>query len=99
MREVSGYRASWRPESMKRDLDLARRILLELEADPEATGGCAVGLDIEGRETAEVYYHVQLLTDVGLIESDSSMSNTRDGFVCLPTRLTYAGHEFLETSR
>lgn len=84
---------------MNCDMDLARRILLDVEANPEAIGGRCFGLNIEGHEPAKVYYHVLLLKDAGLIEASSEMSNSRDGFVCLPQRLTFAGHEFLDASR
>lgn len=54
---------------MKRDMDLFRRILLQLEASPEATGHSRIDLDIEDRDPTEVSYHVQLLKEAGLIEA------------------------------
>jgi Hypothetical protein (DUF2513) len=82
---------------MKRDMDLARRILLAVEADPEATGFGYVQVDIEGHDQAEVSYHIQLLRDAGLLEAKSL--TTRAGLDWRPIRLTYAGHEFVEASR
>src|SRR4051812_3987573 len=46
------------PLPMKRDMDLARRILLEVEADPKAVGQVPLQLDIEGRDPQEISYHV-----------------------------------------
>jgi hypothetical protein len=46
---------------VKLDMDLARRILLAVEADPEADGAGYVAVEIDGYEPAEVSYHVRLL--------------------------------------
>jgi hypothetical protein len=82
---------------MKRDMDLCRQILLDVEANPEAVGLGDVELNIEGHSPTEVSYHVQLRTDAGLLEA-IDMSDT-SGLDCRPTRLTYAGHEFIEAAR
>src|SRR5689334_8680677 len=84
---------------MKRDMDLGRRILLDLEANPEATGHGSVELNIEGRGRTEVSYHVLLLRDAGLLEAVVRSTTGRAGLAVFPTRLTYAGHEFIEASR
>ena len=62
---------------MKRDLELATRILLQLEEGPPDTG--CVDLDIEDHMEEEVSYHIKLLHDVGLIEAldVSSMDASR----------------------
>ena len=82
---------------MKRDMDLARRILLEVEADPKTTGFGYRRVDIEGHDQAEVSYHIRLLSDAGLLEAKSL--STTAGLDWRVIRLTYAGHEFLEASR
>jgi hypothetical protein len=82
---------------MKRDMDLCRRILLEVDANPGAVGQVPLQLDIEGRDPQEVSYHVLLLNDAGLIEA-RNMSNLTS-FDWRPERLTYAGHEFIDKSR
>src|SRR4051812_7449391 len=84
---------------MKRDMDLCRCILQELENSPVGvTGTNACELSIEGHDRAEVRYHVRLLSDAGLIETVDSLFPA-EGEVCVPRRLTWAGHEFLDASR
>lgn len=81
---------------MKRDMDLIRQILLELEEAPY-TGGWA-NLEIEKGLDDDVYaYHVQLLHEAGLIEAQDL--STLDGVAWKPKRLTWEGHEFLEAAR
>jgi hypothetical protein len=81
---------------MKRDMDLARRILLDVETNPKATGHGYHEVTIEGHDKTEVSYHIQLLEDAGLIEAKSvSNMDELDGRV---KRLTHAGHDFLDAS-
>lgn len=79
---------------MKRDLDLARRLL----ADIEARGtDCSVSVLRNGSEhdTEErVRYHLRLLIDAGLLKE---VDRTASGIPCI--RLTHEGHELLELSR
>ncbi len=79
---------------MKRDMDLARRILFALE---EAPLDEEVDLDLDGVSQVEISHHVMLLNEAGLIEAQD-----HTGFVgsnWQPKRLTWAGHEFLDASR
>ncbi|TWT46805.1 DUF2513 domain-containing protein [Botrimarina hoheduenensis] len=76
---------------MKRDLDLARQLLADIEAQ---AADCAVnalrpGLAAEADE--QVRYHVRLLIDAGLLKE---VDRSAGGVPCV--RLTHAGHEFLE---
>src|SRR4051794_38328755 len=85
---------------MKRDMDLARAILLELERRPEWTGGGrGVKLELEGHTPGEISYHVMLLKEAGLVDAigDKAIAPTEDRWK--PTRLTWAGHEFLDAAR
>jgi Hypothetical protein (DUF2513) len=83
--------------AMKRDMDLARSILLKLEESKDATGQQGVDVAIEGHFPAEVAYHVMLLSEAGLVEADDNLDF--EGPDWTARRLTWAGHEFLETSR
>lgn len=83
---------------MKLDMDLVREILQQVEDDPAADGTGFVKVRVEGRTPQEISYHVQLMEEKGLLMAHD-MSNTRDGLVYLPTRLTIAGHEFLTVAR
>ncbi len=79
---------------MKRDLDLIRTILLQVEEkdrrfSPE---------EVEGHSLEKVDYHLVLLLEAGLI-GGSKFSN---GFVSssvLVTQLTWSGHDFLDAAR
>ncbi|MBI6557387.1 Conserved hypothetical protein [Pseudomonas veronii 1YdBTEX2] len=81
---------------MKLDKDLVREILLAVEASNEDPLGWTV-LNLEGRDAKEVSYHVMLLHEAGLIVGQDL--STCDGLEWLPKRLTYKGHEFLDTVR
>ena len=80
---------------MKRDMDLARRILMEIEKRPYT--GADMDIQLEGSSDEEVTYHVMLLNEAGLIEAFNFSSH--DGVSWKPARLTWAGNEFLEASR
>jgi hypothetical protein len=84
---------------MKRDMDLLRRILFDIEECEGTTGlsGGHLKIDIEGRSPEEVMYHIQLAHEAGLIEvrDVSNMS----GIYMYPTRLTWLGHEFVDEAR
>lgn len=81
---------------MKLDKDLVRDILLAIEANTEAPVGW-ITLDIDGRTRDETSYHVVLLAEAEFIEAQDL--STLGEFEWQPTRLTYRGHEFLETIR
>ena len=80
---------------MKRDIDLARKILLELEDTPYELGG--FDLELEGYSPNQIAYHIMLLNEAGLIEALNMSSHS--GPKWIPKRLTWAGHEFIEASR
>lgn len=90
---------------MKRDLDLARRLLLDIEARDadcsvsvlspalprEATNGSAAHrFDVDER----IRYHLRLLIDGGYLRE---VDRTSAGVPCV--RLTHDGHELIELSR
>ena len=82
---------------MKRDIDLARTVLLAIEKDKRATGHGFICLNIDDYSKEEVSYHVNLLYEAGLIEAVdlSSLTNYR----WEPRKLTWRGHEFLDSAR
>ena len=79
---------------MKRDMDLARQIMLQTE-EKASHGKMFVELDFEDIPKQVLSEHVKLLAEAGLIES---RVNPRNATV-LPTRLTWQGHDFLEAAR
>ena len=80
---------------MKRDMDLVRRILLEVEKrSPEEMDR---PLQFEGHSDQEITYHVRILHEAGLITAlDFSSSG---GEQWQPVSLTWEGHDFLDASR
>ena len=77
---------------MKRDMDLVREILLEVESWSNAFKWRKVV--ISERDPAEVGWHVGIMTDAGLLIGNRS--GMEDGRVC---RLTWEAHEFLDNAR
>lgn len=96
---------------MKRDMDLARKILLMIEECPEASFEQPMNnADDEGDEDEDgsrfrvedckpdlASYHVKLLAEAGLIEARDASTMSGDDW--WPVSLTWAGHEFLDASR
>ena len=78
---------------MKRDMDLVREILLKVEATAPDVLGATV--EIDRRSKAEVCGHVELLVDAGLV--DARIAARQQHFVIF--RMTWAGHEFLDSAR
>ena len=79
---------------MKRDLDLIRRILIEVEKHP---GGGSVRLQIPEYHRSVVSYHVGLLAEAGFVKALMVGGTTREDWV--PLRLTWQGHEFLAAAQ
>lgn len=82
---------------MKRDMDLARKILFAIE---ESEGECGPDdITIEGYSDQIVYYHIKILAEAGLIEAEDISKMGEDGFRWWAKSLTWQGHEFLEAAR
>ena len=79
---------------MKRDMDLMRAILFEVEKWP--FGACQP-VQIPDHSQEEIAYHVYLLANAGLIDALDVSSS--DGMDWYPKHLTFAGHEFLDAGR
>ncbi len=82
---------------MKRDMDIIRETLFQVEARPSAEGVDLV--EIEGHEQEEISYHVKLLRDAGYLEAHDLRTMGPDGFKFAPSALTNAGHDFLDAAR
>ncbi|MHB8859327.1 MAG: DUF2513 domain-containing protein [Thermoleophilia bacterium] len=80
---------------MKLDMDLARRILLELEENEEFMNFQPMHFD--GILDEIVSYHIKMLAQAGLVEADDV--STMSGWDWRAKSLTYAGHEFLNAAR
>jgi len=76
---------------MVRDMDLVRDILLKIEQDPMCDGQHMVTLEMPDRSPEELYYHLTLLVEAGLVKADLNTSS----LLPIVSRLTNDGHEFL----
>jgi hypothetical protein len=76
-------------------MDLARRIMKQIESFPAGVG--QPELDLPDMPDEVIQYHLLLLTEAGLIVTVdvSDMSGPER----IPLRLTWKGHEFLEAAR
>ena len=77
---------------MKRDMELCRRILTDLEDEKFGTG--LIKVEYDDIEPDVVAYHLKLLDEVGLIEAEdiSTISRLR----WRVKSITWEGHDFLE---
>lgn len=82
---------------MKRDLNLIRNILLDLEAAP--AGEATTRFEYEGRGQVEIVEHVQLLIDAGFIDGRVRTGSRNEPLDCTVFRLTWAGQEFLAKAK
>jgi hypothetical protein len=77
---------------MKRDMDLIRLLLLEVEAEEPKP-------DLSAYTKEQRIYHTALLIEAGFI--DGTILPNGDGYPVATTtiRLTWHGHEFLDAAR
>ena len=76
---------------MKRDMDLLREILLQVETrEPKQP----LEVKIEGRDRQEIVGHVHLLQEARFVEASFT-----GGPTAIVHRLTWDGHEFLDAVR
>jgi hypothetical protein len=80
--------------AVKRDVDLLRQILLDLEIRGSYTDWLDV--DIEAYSPEQMDYHLELLVEANLISIRALERTPRRSY---PVRLTWAGHEFLDAAR
>ncbi|MBG1233984.1 DUF2513 domain-containing protein [Aestuariivirga litoralis] len=81
---------------MKRDMDLIRDLLLEIEKNDDGSGH-VVKVEAPGHARTEVVEHLFMLAEAGMIDVlDASSHDGRDVMVM---RMTWNGHEFLDTIR
>lgn len=81
---------------MKRDMNLIRDLLLEIEANDDGSGR-DVKIATDGHSQQELTEHLFMLYEAGFIEGIDA--SHMQGRVLLVQRLTWHGHEFLEVIR
>ena len=83
---------------MKRNWDVVRELLTKME---ECSGpGDTLSLSsFPSERSAEVSYHAELLLEAGLVDGQMSRAISRDPHDFFLRRLTWNGHEFLDSIR
>lgn len=84
---------------MKFDPDLARELMLKVEAIPAGEMRVNDYFLIEGKPPKEISRHLEILIQEGFIEGSTIVA--ADGLVAevRASDLTYRGHQFLEAAR
>jgi hypothetical protein len=82
---------------MIRDLDLVRKILLEIES--QKNGPNSKAIKIEGYSQEEIDYHLSIMYDAGLFSAATANRCGPNYRLIIPTGLTWAGHDFLDACR
>lgn len=83
---------------MKRDMDLVRRILLEVE-ERGFEEVKANSFEAEGYDTFTVAAHLQLLKEAGLLEASILVLERAGAVEGYAQRLTWEGHDYLDAVR
>lgn len=81
---------------MKRDFDLIRNILLQVEAAPAGTPCIRLSV-LEGYDQATVYEHIGMLKEAGLLEA-AILRGGRGILDVHVKRLTWEGHDFIQAA-
>lgn len=82
---------------MTRDMELVRQILVAVEARNDCF--TFEELSIEGHEPPEVSGHLEMMAEAGYVEVED-LTTMGSGYRKLcPRRLTWAGHDFLDSVR
>jgi len=89
---------------MKLEVDLVRQLLLHIEEHATRPISDLDSIKIDSWTRDQIDYHIVLLEEAGLIEADlENLSDHNDPDVLYVSynvhRLTYKGHELLETIR
>lgn len=82
---------------MKRDMDLVRLILLEIEKEYVSTA--IYDLNIDGYDRDEVAYHCKILYDGGLISDYKAQYADGEIYAFGVGSLTWEGNDFLDKIR
>ena len=82
---------------MKRDMDLVRLIILEIEDKYRSTA--IYDLAIDGYDTEMVAYHCKILYEAGLISDYKAQYADNEIYVFGVGSLTWDGNDFLEKIR
>lgn len=82
---------------MKRDLDLVRQILFEIERHEH--GWAPQALAVEGYDQEQTGYHIYLMGQAGLLNVADSTHLGSTSPQAIAMSITWAGHDFLDAAR
>ena len=82
---------------MKRDMDLVRAILLEIEKHEH--GFAPDEWNVEGYTEEQINYHAYIMMEGGLVEGADVTTRGSESPEAVIRHLTWAGHEFLDSAR
>jgi hypothetical protein len=82
---------------VKRDMDLVRNILLRLEESEKIRNDASVLKDLSDEPAIQA--HLEMLQDAGFLEQKNWKPFPQGAGIRLGWRITWAGHEFLDTVR
>ena len=82
---------------MKRDLQLVRKILIYFE--DKDSFAFEENIMIDGYENKIVSYHIFIMFEAGLLSGEPTKTSEGRIYDVLPFRLTWEGHEFLDSTR
>ena len=84
---------------MKRDMDLIRALLLEIESWPPGARVPSTRIAIEPYTDEQIRYHANLLQVAGLIGGVLAVHNASGERPAIIGHLTWHGHEFVDATR
>ncbi len=84
---------------MRRDIDLLRAILIQIESEGDPAEPLIHSMAVEGYEQAVVNEHVKLLIDSGFVEGEYKYSTNNRILLTLIRGLTPKAYEFLDNIR
>ncbi len=82
---------------MKRDMDLIRALLLRLEEHPH--GNAPRAIEVDGYDADTIGYHFLIMAEAGLIVATPINVMGQTTPMAIPSRLTWAGHDFLDAAK
>lgn len=84
---------------MKRDMDLIRAMLLEVESWPPGARVPSTRIVIEPYTEEQIRYHAELLHDAGFIGGVVAVHRASGERPAIVGRLTWYGHELVDATR
>jgi hypothetical protein len=82
---------------MKRDMDLVRAILMEVEK--HSAGFAPSEMKIDGYTPDQIAYHAHIMGQAGLVNAIDVTHMGSAGPEAMVSSLTWQGHEFLDAAR